>query len=328
MTQDRRAAIAGSIGAIPRMLPMTVRVRDGRDAPGAAPNAYHFVMLRHRLLAGQLAGIGAVGAMMDAAGGLPEATWRYRATIALPGRAPLVLEDTGSGAIGAASSALASPFTMLLGNPFAPLEADSIGLDLTVWPGLSGGSIEALRLGSAVVRPGETIDVFATVRDRRGAEREISFSLPVPEDQPDGRLVVAVGGGAELDRQEASRLPARHQAASFDALLARLADRRRDDHLYAALYGSGLEPVVDGVPYPDLPAFAQRMLAPERANRPTDPWGRLSAISEKNRDVAVPVTGLLTLPVEVRRRPDAPSRPADRGAIPVLRASDREQEDG
>jgi hypothetical protein len=102
----------------------------------------------------------------------------------------------------------------------------------------------------------------------------------------------------------------------------------RDDHVYAALYGPGLEPVVDGVPYPDLPAFAQRMLAPERSNRPTDPWGRLAAISESNRDVAVPVTGLLTLPVEVRCRPDAPSRPADRGAIPVLRASDREQEDG
>jgi hypothetical protein len=310
------------------MLPMTVRVSDGRAATGAVPETYRFALLRHRLLAGQLAGMGAVGALADATGGLPEATWRYRATIALPGRVPLVLEDTASGPVNSASNALASPLSLLLGNPFGPLETDSIGLDLTVWPGLSGGSIEGLRLASSVVRPGEDVVVHATVRDRRGAEREITFTLPVPEDQPDGRLVIAVGGGAELDRQEAARMPARHQAATLDALLARLADRRRDDHLYAALYGPGLEPVVDGVPYPDLPTFAQRMLVPERTNRPTDPWGRLAAISERNRDVAVPVTGLLTLPVEVRRRPDVPSRTQDRGPVPVLRAAEREQEDG
>ncbi len=327
ITQDRRAAVAGSIGPIPRMLPMTVLVRDGRRPAADAPAAYRFDLLRHRLLVAQLASIGVVGALADASGGLPEATWRYRATVRFPGRAPLVLEDTAGGPINAASTALAAPLRLLLDNPFAPLTADSVGLDLTVWPGMAQGHVEALRLASTIVRPGQGVTVVATVRDRRGGEREIAFTLPVPNDQPDGRLVVAVGGGGELDRQEAARMPARHRAATLDALIARLADRRRDDHLYATLYGPGLEPVVDGVPYPDLPDFAQRMLATERANRPTDPWGRLSPLAEKNRDVAVPVVGLLTLTVEVRRHPDAPVRAGERGAIPVLRAPERDEED-
>jgi len=326
ITQDRRAAIAGSIGRVPRMLPMTVRIHDARAAAGAV-EAYRFDLLRHRQLAPQLAAIATGGALADASGALSEATWRTKATITFPGRAPLVLEDTGSGSVNAAGGMLTTPLALLLGNPFAPASAESLALDLTVTPGLSGSTIEGLRVAEGVVRPGDAVRVFATVRDRRGAAREVEFALPVPEDQPDGRLIVACGGGIELDRQEGQRLPARHMATSFEDLVARLADRRRDDHLYAALYGNGLEPALDGVPLPDLPAFAQRMLSADRANRPTDPWGRLAALAERNRDLAVPVGGLLTLTIEVRRRPDGPARGADR-TTPMLRAVERDEEDG
>jgi len=181
-----------------------------------------------------------------------------------------------------------------------------------------------------VARPGETVNVVATLRDDRGDRREVAVPLVVPEDAAEGRLVVDVGGGSALDRQESQRLPGRHRAVSLATLLERLSDRRRDDHVYAAMYGPGAEPTVDGVAYPDLPTFAQRMMVADQANRPGEPWGRLAPIAERGRDVAAPVAGLLTVPLEVRKSSlnpySATPRPGDRDRAPTLR-SDGDEED-
>jgi hypothetical protein len=330
ITQDRRAAVAGKVGPVPRMLPLVVRVRSGIDfaAATAAPaDPYRFDLVRHRLLAPQLAGIAAVNALATAAGTVPEATWRYRLSLTLPGRPPLVLEDTATGVLQSAATQLSSPLGLLLDNPFAPFDAESLSLDVTVLSGASRAQVWAARVEPTVARPGQEVAVVVTLRDFRGGQRDVVIPLVVPEDAADGRLVVAVGGGGALDRQEAQRLPGRHRAVSLATLLERLADRRRDDHVYAAMYGPGLEPTVDGVAYPDLPAFAQRMMAADRATRPGDPWGRLAPLAERGRDVAAPIAGLLTVPLEVRRQPLTPftARAGERGSTPTMRDTDEEE---
>jgi hypothetical protein len=259
---------------------------------------------------------------------ISEATWRWRLQLAVAGGPPLELSDTASGPLQSAAGSLAAPLALLLDNPFAPFDADSIRLDVDIVSGASRAQVWAARVEPSVVRPGETVDVIATLQDLRGRQRDVRIALRVPEDQPDGRLVLAVGGGDALDRQEAPRLPGRHRAVSLPTLLDRLADRRHADHVYAALYGPGLEPTVDGVPYPDLPAFAQRMMTAERATRPTEPWGRLAPLAERGEDVAAPVAGLLTVPLEVRRLPRAPgARTGDKTSLPMLRTVKSDEED-
>ena len=329
ITQDRRAAVAGTVGPIPAMLPLSIRVKSGDDlaaARAAVSDDYRFHLLRHRLLAPQLAGIAAVNALATAAGTLPEATWRYRLTLTLAGRPPLVLEDTATGLLQQAATQLSAPLTLLLDNPFAPFDAESLALDVTLVGGESNAQVWAARVEPTVARPGQTVNVVATLRDVRGDRREVAIPLVVPDDAADGRLVVAVGAGAALDRQESQRLPGRHRAVSLASLLDRLADRRRNDHVYAAIYGPGLEPTVDGVAYPDLPGFAQRMMVADQATRPGDPWGRLAPIAERGRDVSVPVAGLLTVPFEVRRTALNPftARSGERDRVPTLRGDDEE----
>jgi hypothetical protein len=331
ITQDRRAAVAGKIGPIPRMLPLVVRVRSGADraaAERAPAEAFRFDLVRHRLLAPQLAGIAASNALATAAGAVPEATWHYRLTLNLPGRAPMLLEDTAAGPLQAAATQLSAPLGLLLDNPFAPFDAESLALDIALVAGPSRAQVWAARVEPTVARPGQPIRVIATLQDYRGARRDVTVPLVVPEDATDGRLVVAVGGGVELDRQEAERLPGRHRAVSLASLLERLSDRRRDDHVYAAMYGPGVEPTVDGVAYPDLPTFAQRMMAADGATRPGDPWGRLAPLDERGSDMATPVAGLLTVPFEVRRRPLTPftARSSDRASTPSLRANEGDEE--
>ena len=173
-----------------------------------------------------------------------------------------------------------------------------------------------------MVEPGGTAHVTAELRDYRGASSFVKFDLPVPEAQPDGRLVVAIAGGPELDRQEALRMPGRFRVSSLSELVERLAERRSDDRVYAGLYGPGIEASEGGAEQPQLPVFAQRLLASDRANRPDDPFGNLARLAQSERVVGVPVDGLLTLALDVRLQsnPNASVRAQPRAA--ALRLGD------
>ncbi len=295
ITQDRRAAVTGRIGAIPRMLPLTVRVHGF-----AGDETYRYEILRSRFLAPTLAGLGVVGALTARGGAAPEATWRWRARLVAPGSKPLVLEDIASGQLTGAAQQLAGPLGLLLNNPFAVFAADSMTFDIDIVSGLSRAQIVSASVEPRALEPGQTAHVTAELRDYRGASSFVRFDLPVPQSQPEGRLVIALGGGPELDKQEAPHLPGRFRASSLAELVERLDERRRDDRVYAVLYGPGVEGSYGGRDHPALPAFAQRLLASDRANRPDDPFGNLAQIAQADRPVGVPVDGLLTLQLDVR----------------------------
>jgi hypothetical protein len=322
--QDRRAAVAGSIGEVPRMLPLTVNV-----SGLAGKESYHYEVLRHRGLAPTLVGLGIVGALTARGGVAPEATWRWRMRLVAPGSPPLVLEDAATGTLTSAGAALAQPLQLLLNNPFAAYLADSMTVDLTVEAGLARAQIVSANIEPRVIEPGQVAKVTAELRDYRGTSRFLTFDLQVPQAQPEGRLVVALAGGSELDRQEASRLPGRFRAQSLPELLRRLAERRRDDRIYAVLYGPGVEASFSGEAHPELPLFAQRLLVSDRANRPTAPFGNLARLFEDQRPVGIPVDGLLTLALDVKllAAPNATVRAGTRTAAPLVRIGNTDDEE-
>ena len=322
--QDRRAAVAGSIGDVPAMLPLTVNVSGlaGRES-------YRYEVLRHRGLAPTLVGLGIVGALSARGGVAPEATWRWRMRVVAPGSPPLVLEDAATGTLTSAGAALAAPLQLLLNNPFAAYLADSMTVDLAVEAGLARAQIVSANIEPRVIEPGQVAKVTAELRDYRGTSRFLTFDVPVPQAQPEGRLVVALAGGSELDRQEAPRLPGRFRAQSLPELLRRLAERRRDDRLYAVLYGPGVEASFGGEAHPELPLFAQRLLVSDRANRPTAPFGNLARLVEDQRPVGIPVDGLLTLALDVKllASPNATVRAGTRTAAPLVRIGNTDEEE-
>jgi len=315
ITQDRRAAIAGHLGDIPHMLPLTVSVHRPEGS-----ETYRYEILRSRLLAPTLAGLGVVGALTTRGGSAPEATWRWRARLVAPGVQPLVMADIATGQLTGASTQLSVPLGLLLNNPFAAYDADSLTFDVDITPGISRAQVVSASIDPRVIEPGGTAHVTAELRDYRGASSFVNFDLTVPEAQPEGRLIVAVAGGPELDRQEAPRLPGRFRVSSLPELVERLAERRSDDRVYAALYGPGVEASQGSAEQPQLPVFAQRLLASDRANRPDDPFGNLARLAQSEKVVGAPVDGLLTLALDVRMQstPNASARAQTRApAIPV-----------
>ena len=138
--------------------------------------------------------------------------------------------------------------------------------------------------------------------DRWRGEREtVTLELPVPEELPDGRYVIHLGGGLEADRFTAQRLPARFRVVSLEDAWERLGSARRSDALYATLWARAPEVNADGEDLPELPASALAVVgsaqqAGDRARR-----GDWALVQELRSPVERVVRGELLLELMVDR---------------------------
>src|SRR5262249_39740259 len=106
---DVSTCIAGRLGRTPDLMPLTTTVCRG---DGAAPHTFHVAVVRQRSLLAPLVYTALTNAV-DMEGEMPEElTAELRCTVEVEGQAPLVFEDTYSGAAvsgGRAPSALYNP---------------------------------------------------------------------------------------------------------------------------------------------------------------------------------------------------------------------------
>jgi hypothetical protein len=154
----------------------------------------------------------------------------------------------------------------------------------------------------ASVRPRGVVHVVCEIEAWRGGVRRVTLPLRVRPDVPDGRYVLWVGGGAELSRYEAARLPGRYRITSLDDAWDRLATLRPSDALYAALSARAPEVNADGRDYPELPTFAVSLLAPDQSAADRSRRGDLVWLDEQRAPVDGVVRGELQLNVVVESR--------------------------
>jgi hypothetical protein len=159
VTEDRRAGVAGLLGAKVEMLPLTGR-RARHDAAAATvpfrvdrgSQSSRRRCSRSRLRT----------ALLESGGTGSSQTVRWRIRLRRSGLPPLELRDVTVSESPATdvAAALASPLRFLYGNPFAPLDLDSVSIALDVEPGRESWTLRSARLLDPTVRPG------GTARDR------------------------------------------------------------------------------------------------------------------------------------------------------------------
>jgi len=259
VTQDLRSAVGGRLGPSPRLLPVSVTIA----LPGRAPRRYAFESIEDRSLIAQLVAIATTNALLDAGGTGSQNTLRWDMKLSRPGVAPLVIGDVLASDAPANDLAgtIASPLRFLAGNPFERLVLDSITVHVTATPGRDQWTLRNIRLPDAAVRPGGVARVRCDLERWRGEQRQVTLELPVPEEVPGGRYIVWVGGGSELTRIEAQRLPARYRPVSLPDAWNRLGRLRTSDRLYAAIIARAPEVTRAGRDYPELPTSAYALLA-------------------------------------------------------------------
>lgn len=302
VTQDLRSAVAGRLGPTPHLLPLGISI----EAPGRGIRKYGFETIEDRSLLPQLVAVAATNSLLEAGGTGGQNTLRWEMSLRRKGYAPLVLGDVLAADAPAndLANAIASPLRFLAGNPFERLVLDSVQVKVIATPGRDQWTLRNVRMVDAAVRPGRVARVRCELERWRGGEREITLEVPVPEEVPEGRYILWVGGGAELTRIEAQRLPGRYRPSSLPDAWTRLASLRRSDRLYAAIIARAPEVTRSGRDYPELPTSAYALLAAGQLAGEDARRGDRVFLSE----VKTPIMGLTRgeLQIELVVDPDAP----------------------
>lgn len=261
-TQDRRAAVAGRLGAAPSLMPFTVDV-----TAGGRRQHFSFECIEDRSLLPQLVGAAALNSLLESGGNGAQQSLRWSLSVWSAGR-ELRLADVASGEapVGEVIGALSAPLRFLAANPYERCRFDSVRIAIEVTQGREQWTLRGARAGAAMARPGGTLRVSAELERWRGGRRTVELEVNVPEELPNGRYTLWLGGGPEFDRYTATRLPWRFRPVSLADAWDRLGRVRRSDRLYSALWARAPEVSSDGEDYPELPFSALAVLAsPEAA---------------------------------------------------------------
>ncbi len=297
LTQDRRPAIAGRLGATPELLPVQVEVRGARTQA----QHFHFQAVEDRQLAPQLVALCALNSLLETGGTGGNQTVRWRLRLAHAGLPALTLEDrvAGDGFGGDLLTQLRGPLDFLFNNPFQALDLDTVSVALQLEPGRDQWTLRSAHLDRSAARPGDEVVLRCELEHYRGQTQTRQFRLRLPREIEAGDLMVWVGGGAELMRFEAQRLPGRYRPTSFADAWKRLAAYRSSDGLYAALVDRSVELTSEGLDFAGLPTSAQMvLLSPQNRGDQARP-GRIALLAESKQVSGGLTRGEIQLPLTV-----------------------------
>lgn len=297
LTQDRRAAMSGRVGSTPRLLPVSVEI----DGVGHPRQSFHFASIEDRAMAPQLVGIAALNSLLESGGVAGNQTLRWTLRLVRHGAPTLTLRDVvaGDSPPGDLLGALAAPLRFLFNNPFAALRLDSVTVAIEAAPTREQWTLRSARVLDAAVRPGSAVRIECEVERWHGRRSRVTMSVTAPEELPDGRYVLWLGGGAELSRYEAARLPGRYRPTSLEDAWRRIGDNRPNDALYAALFANAPEVTREGRDYPELPVSALAVLAGAQGAGDVGRRGDAARLEERRVAFAGPVRGELLLSIQV-----------------------------
>ncbi len=263
ISDDGHFGVGGRLGALPRSLPMTVRLV---DADRGLTRTLNCRIADDDDLSAPLALSVAVDAVQTWVGMLPTSMYHVRTEVKCQGAPPVVRRQVGP-VTGPPQQALlgdlAASLQTVLNNPFGRLPIEAVKVDLTVRRGDDSAVISRAYVDRAVVEPGETVRVELDLRRRRdGQVRHESIELKVPANATAGRTrLIVAGGAAEPTMRNALKLLA-PPPQNTDQYLRAFAETDTDNQslvVYLALPQADL--AVRGETFPAPPPLLDELLS-------------------------------------------------------------------
>lgn len=197
VSEDRPAAVGGTIGVLPRMFGVRVTVR---DTDANTNQRFGFQAVASKDLAPILVALGTRGAVERALNRSGEGTAEVR--MVLRGRGlPRQVERanlfySGNDIAARALTEVPQGLHLLFENDFADVGPTDISIEVRITKVRQTGTIMDADLPKGPIAPGGTVRVHVAVRPFREALVTRDIDVVVPSDFPEGSALLTVRGGS------------------------------------------------------------------------------------------------------------------------------------
>jgi len=303
MQQDRATAIAGTLGKGPSLVPMTISVVSERDS-GTPPvtRTVKLNLVNDQLFTPLLAYVSMFNTLGAYERQYGAATLAIKSRARLKGHGELTLEDVfaNENPILGASTAVAGPLTMMLGNNIEAVTLDGLDVTVTATETPRTASIERVWLDDIRPRPGRTVPLKVLTRSYRGEEKISTLPIEIPSNAPK-EITVLVTDGRQLNAMEQRELRGSLQPQTIAQLVRVLNEARRNNRIYVRLITGRAGAVVNGEAMAALPPSVLSVLEADRNGGSFTPI-RNATLGEWEIPADAAVTGSRSLTVNLEAR--------------------------
>lgn len=268
--QDRATAIAGTLGATPSLLPISVTL----ETDHGGRRTFHYEVVRDQLFTPVLAYVSILNTLKSYEREFGASTFTVKGRALVRKHGEVAFEDlfTGESPSAGAASYVAGPLTFLLKNDFEPVEIDALDLTITSSEEPRTATIERVWLDTVDVRAGRTVPLKVLMRSYRGDEvtRDVPIAIP---SNASGSLTVMVADGARLSQWEQREARQAQQPQGVAQMLRAINKARKNNRIYVRLLREDAGAVVNGEKLPALPPSVLAILEADRNGGQMAPLG-------------------------------------------------------
>jgi hypothetical protein len=302
MQQDRATAIAGTLGKGPALVPMTITVVSNRESETALTRTVKLHLVNDQLFTPLLAYVSMFNTLGAYERQYGTATLAVKSRARLKGHGDLMLEDVfaNENPILGASTAVAGPLTMMLGNNIEAVTVEGLDVTVTATETPRTASIERVWLDDIRPRPGRTVPLKVLTRSYRGEEKISTLPIEIPANAPK-EITVLVTDGRQLNAMEQRELRGSLQPQTIAQLVRVLNQTRRNNRIYVRLITGRAGAVVNGEAMTALPPSVLSVLEADRNGGSFTPI-RNATLGEWEIPADAAVTGSRALTINLEAR--------------------------
>ncbi|HEY8997175.1 MAG TPA: SpoIVB peptidase S55, partial [Edaphobacter sp.] len=266
-TEDRASAIMGRFGAKARMIPVTVEVTQPKlsSTTPARSKTFHFEVLDNRQLTPSAMLVSVYQSLQATNVAAAEMSYRIHGDLSIKDLPEVHMgglvtqNDLNPAAINAALF-VNERFSRIYGNPLEQPVITGLHLKLEGIAERRTAVIDSARLSVIEARPGETVEVEATLDPYQAEARVVHLKFTVPADLAPGSIRLLVSDAANLDRLSRGQVQGR--TLGLSDTVAQINRIHSNDRIYVTLLSKTAQAVLDGETMPGLPLSMANVLTP------------------------------------------------------------------
>lgn len=294
--QDLQQAIFGIVGSKTQMIPVSVRMKNGKEKP----RVFNFEVVNHKLFTPILIDFAFQNSIMVTQVGYSESTLKVSGLIHVKGQNPIAVNNifSGVGSFTNASQYVASVLFALMTNEFKDVEIQDVVIDVDSTMQRREAEILEVWVDKNEVRPGDEVNLKAMYRPQLGEPRIEEFTARIPQDVQTNQIYFVVGGGQEISRQEYALYGKAYRPDSLDQIIALLNSLRSNDRIYLKAFTNEPSLIMKGQVLYSLPTSVLSILSSSQTIGSSQRVNRL-ALWEDSRPTDYYLTGTKIFSVKV-----------------------------